>query len=191
MNEEESIAQSGEPAAPTSDSAVIRATGQGHEAWFALLDGWGATDRAHPEIAAWLGAEHGVSGWWSQSITVAYERARGLRAQHEMRDGFQVGATRTIAADATVVLAAFTDEAIRGAWLPDAPMSPRPTRAAGTARFDWSDPPSRVVVHVTPKGEGRTSLSISHERLPDAEVAEELKARWREHLGVLKEMLDG
>ena len=55
------------------------ATGKGHGEWFGLLDAWGATDHSHTEIARWLNAEHGVPGWWSQNITVNYERARGMR----------------------------------------------------------------------------------------------------------------
>ena len=32
----------------TSDNAMRRVTGKGHEEWFALLDAWGATDSASP-----------------------------------------------------------------------------------------------------------------------------------------------
>ena len=50
-----------------------------------MLDGWEAASRSHTEIARWLREEHGVDGWYSQSITVGYERARGLRAPGERR----------------------------------------------------------------------------------------------------------
>jgi len=118
------------------DASMVERTGRSHAEWFALLDAWGAADRTHTEIARWLGTEHGVPGWWTQSITVAYERARGRRARHQMTAGFEVTVNRTVEVDASTALSAFTDDAVREQWLPDAAMRPRPTRAAATARFD-------------------------------------------------------
>ncbi len=173
-----------------ADGSMRRATGKGHAEWFALLDAWGATDHNHTEIARWLGEAHGVPGWWTQNVTVAYERARGMRARHQMRDGFSVTATKTVAADAEPALAAFTSVPLRRRWLPDAPLRQRPTRAALSARFDWSDPPSRVIVTVVPKGTAKTLVAVAHEQLPDAETGERLKNAWRGWLGVLKAFLE-
>ena len=83
-----------------SDEAMRRGSGRGHAEWFALLDAWSATERTHAAIADWLRTEHGVGSWWTQSITVAYERARGMRGLHEMTDGFSVSVTRTVGVDA-------------------------------------------------------------------------------------------
>ena len=95
----------------TSDDSMRKATGKGHGEWFAILDRWGATGHTHTEIARWLNPEHGVPGWWSQNITVNYERARGMRRPGQMADGFSVSATRTIGAEPERVLKAFTDTA--------------------------------------------------------------------------------
>ena len=173
-----------------ADESMERATGKPHAEWFALLDAWGAADHGHTEIARWLRDTHGVPGWWAQNVTVAYERARGRRAPHQLPDGFSVTATRTVAADAERALAAFTTPTIRGRWLPDAPMRQRPTRAVLTARFDWADPPSRVVVAVASKGPDKVVVAIAHEKLPDAASGERLKAAWREWLGALKLLLE-
>lgn len=174
-----------------SDDAMLRASGRGHAEWFALLDAWGATGHGHTDIARWLSETHGVPGWWTQSITVAYERARGMRARHQMADGFSVSVTRTVTAAAERALEAFTDPSFRGRWAPDVPMRQRPTRAALSARFDWADPPSRVVVTVVPKGVDKTVVAVTHEQLPDSESGERLKSAWREWLGVLKGVLEG
>jgi hypothetical protein len=175
---------------PTSEEAVLSATGRTYPAWFALLDAWGATARRHPEIAAWLADEHGVAPWWRQSVTVAYERARGMRAVHQMTNGFSVGVTRTVAAEPEVALAAFTDPSVRFAWLGDVALSQRRTTAAGSARFDWPDPPSRLVVFVESKGPGRSSVWVSHERLPDTEAATREKAAWKVRLARLKSVIE-
>jgi hypothetical protein len=173
-----------------ADEAMLRATGKRHAEWFALLDAWGATDHSHTEIARWLAESQGTPGWWTQNITVAYERARGMRARHQMRDGFSVSATRTVAAAPEAALAAFTSVSVRDRWLPGAPLRPRPTRAALTVRFDWSDPPSRVVVTLVPKGVDKVVIGVAHEQLPDAESGERLKTAWRGWLGALKSVLE-
>lgn len=178
------------PELMTSDAAMRRRTGKGHDEWFALLDAWGATEHKHPEIARWLSETHGVPGWWTQNITVNYERARGMRRTHEMGDGFSISVTRTVAADPAAALDAFTATSGRQRWLPDAPMRQRPTRAKSTARFDWDEPPSRVVVTVVPKGTDKTLVAVAHEKLPDAAAAARFKIAWREWLGALKAVLE-
>jgi hypothetical protein len=69
-------------------------------------------------------------------------------------------------------------------------MRQRPTRAAHSARFDWADPPSRVIVTVTPKDPDKTVVAVAHEQLPDAEAGERLKYAWRRSLGDLKATLE-
>jgi hypothetical protein len=173
-----------------ADEALIRATGRDHAEWFGILDGWGATEHNHTEIARWLSETHGTPGWWTQNITVAYERARGLRKPGQMANGFTVNVTRTVAVDAATGLEAFTNAAVRDTWLPGAPMRQRPTRAAHTARFDWTDPPSRVVVALVPKDGSRATVAVAHEQLPDIETAERFKAAWRGWLGTLRTVLE-
>jgi hypothetical protein len=171
-----------------ADEAMLRATGKRYAEWFALLDEWGATDHTHTEIARWLSATYGAPGWWVQNLTVSYERARGMRARHQMANGFSVSVTRTVDAGSDRVLAAFTDETERAMWLP-VPMRRRQTRARNTARFDWDEPASRVVVSVAPKDDGRTTITVGHEQLPDAAAGERMKAHWREWLAALRTVL--
>lgn len=178
------------PALLTSDESMRRGSGRGHEEWFALLDEWGAAGRRHPEIATWLRETHGVAGWWAQNITVSYERSRGMRGPGQMADGFSVSVSRTVGVPAERALEAFTDATLRSAWLPDAPLRSRPTRAALTARFDWSEPASRVVVAITPKSADRSTVAVAHERLADAATAAAFKAKWRSWLTELKAILE-
>ena len=175
---------------PVADEAMRNATGRAWTDWFALLDDWGATERRHPDIARWLREAHNVDGWWAQSITVGYERARGMRAKHQMATGFVASVNRTVSADLERARSAFTDPMLRGRWLPDITLEPRPTRAATTARFDWPDPPSILVAYFTPKGETKTTVSVQHERLPDEATADRLKSYWRERLLALKDNLE-
>jgi hypothetical protein len=175
---------------PVADERVLEATGRGWQAWFELLDGWGAAARSHTEIARWLREEQGVDGWYAQSITVGYERARGLRAPGQRPDGFAVGASRTIAVPVERLFEVFTDEALRARWLPGADMSIRTATAPRTARFDWEDSSTRVIVGFDAAGDTRSRIALSHERLPDADSAEEMKSWWRERLTLLKARLE-
>lgn len=175
---------------PVADEKVVEATGRGWQAWFEVLDEWGAESGSHTETARWLREEHGVNGWYSQTLTVGYQRARGIRAPGEHGDGFSVGVTRTIAVPVERLFAAFDDVALREGWLPGADMRPRTATAPKSARYDWEDGSTRVNVYFAEKGDAKSNVAISHERLPGADTAEEMKGWWRERLTALKSQLE-
>ncbi len=174
-----------------AEEKVLEVTGRGWQDWFRLLDEWGAPSRTHTEIARWLREEHRVDGWYAQALTVGYERARGLRAPGEKADGFAVTASRTVAVPVERLFAAFEDVPLRQRWLPGAGMRTRTATAPRSARYDWEDGSTRLIVGFEDKGESKSLVSLSHERLPDAETADEMKAWWRERLTELKALLEG
>ena len=172
------------------DAKIVEATGKTWDEWFSILDAWGARDRKHPEIARHLIDELGVSGWWAQSITVWYERARGMRLKHQQADGFSVTASRTIAVPVEVLYDAFVEDTERTQWFEDASMSLRTSRPPVGARFDWEDGSTRVVVSFEDKGPSKSTVYVAHEKLPDPDEAETTKAMWRERLADLKSHLE-
>ena len=176
---------------PVADERVVEATGRGWKAWFEILDGWNATSRSHAEIARWLQDEHGVPGWYSQSLTVGYEQARGLRAPGQRADGFAAGASRTIGVPVERLFEAFTDDALRERWAPGVDLRVRTATAPRTARYDWEDGSTRVIVGFESAGESKSRVALSHERLPDSDTADEMKSWWRERLIELKSRLEG
>jgi hypothetical protein len=186
---EESNAIEG-PALTVSDEVIRRRTGRGWEEWFDLLDDWGAMARPHPEIARWLRSEHGIDGWSSQSVTVSYERARGLRAVGEHADGFAVTASKTVAVPVEQLYDAFVDASLRERWLPDDNLRERTATRPRSARFDWGDGSTRVIVGFDARDETKSTVSLEHARLPDAAEAERMKAFWRERVAALKEVLE-
>jgi uncharacterized protein YndB with AHSA1/START domain len=131
-----------------------------------------------------------VQGWWAQSITVSYERARGMRAVGQRKDGFAVTATKTVNVPIADLFEAFDDVDERKQWLPDAELSPRTVTERKSARYDWEDGSTRVVVAWEAKDEKKSTIYISHERLPDADTAEAMKAYWRAALVDLKGRLE-
>jgi hypothetical protein len=171
------------------DAKLEEATGKRWDQWFSILDRWGAAKRTHKEIARFLTDEREVPGWWAQTVTVGYERARGMRLKYQQADGFTVSASKTIAVPADAVFDAFVDARKRKNWLTSGTMSLRTRQPSRTARFDWEDGSTRVIVGLTEKGPSKTVVAVAHERLPDADEAEEAKALWKERLAELKTYL--
>jgi uncharacterized protein YndB with AHSA1/START domain len=156
-----------------------------------VLDEWGAARRNHTETARWLREDQGVDGWYAQSITVGYERARGLRAPGEHADGFAVTASKTVAVPVEQLFEAFDDAALRERWLPNADLRLRTATAPRSSRWDWEDGSTRVIVGFEAMGEAKSRVALSHERLPDADSADGMKTWWRERLVALKTQLEG
>jgi len=178
------------PALPMSDETIRSRTGRGWEEWFDLLDEWGAAERPRGEAVRWIGGEHGIEGWGAQAVTITYERARGLRAVGEHPDGFTVTASKTVSVPVERLYEAFVDDSLRRRWLPDGELRERISSKPKSARFDWGDGETRVVVAFIAKGEAKSAAALQHERLSDGQEAERMKAFWRERVAALKEVLE-
>ena len=180
------------PAGMSSDAAMRSNTGKPWAEWVEILDGWGAEEKPHRDIARWLNRERGVDGWWSQQITVGYEIVIGRRVVGQRSDGrFSATATRTVAAPVEELMDAVLDEHRRGEWLPAAPLRPRRSTAERTARFDWDDGASRVVFWFEALGEAKSRVAMEHERLPDKAETDRMKAFWRLALARLRDLVEG
>jgi hypothetical protein len=175
-------------AATMSDEAVRAKTGRGWEEWFALLDADGARERSHREIAE-LAARHGAEPWWRQAVAVSYERARGLREKHQTSSGYQVGASKTIAAPLARVYEAWTDARVLRRWLPGAKFTVRKATAEKSMRITWEDG-SNVEVLFYAKGAAKSQVTVDHRKLPDADTVERMRGFWRERLVRLQELLE-
>ena len=75
-----------------SDAAVKKGSGRSWAEWVKILDAAGATSKTHREIVKIVNA----GSWWSQMVTVGYERIRGLRDKGQRRGGgYEAGKSRT------------------------------------------------------------------------------------------------
>ena len=174
---------------PVSDEAVRKATGRGWDEWLAILDDAGAAGWKHPDIARWVVAEHGISGWWAQSVTVGFERARGLRAEHERPSGLWLSATKTVHVPVERLYEAFAEGKQRNSWLGHAARV-RSSTAPRTINLDWGDG-SRVAARFTAQGAAKSQVALQQDPLPDASAVEDLRAFWRPRLADLKKRLEG
>lgn len=174
-----------------SEAKLQDATGRKWHSWFAVLDAHGAVRRPHPEIVRWLMDEHGLDNWWAQTITVGYEQARGLREPGQNADGWQVSASKTVSVPVKRLYRAFVEDHLRQLWLPGAELRLRTATAHKYARCDWEDGATRVNVGFEALDANKSRIGIVHERLPDSDTADEMKAWWRERVAALKPLLEG
>ncbi len=168
-----------------SDETIRRGSGKSWDEWFAILDAWGAEEHTHTEIARHLHEEHEVSGWWAQTVTVGYERGRGMRGVNQRTSGFYVGVSKTVPVGVNMLFEEFTDTRKRNLWLEPGTLRKRTSQPGKSARFDFRDGESRVHVYFVSKSRSKASVNVQHERLSDEEAVEEMRAFWKERLGEL------
>jgi hypothetical protein len=174
-----------------SDATVKARTGKTWSDWFAILDEAGAVKLGHKRIVALLSEHHRVGPWWQQMVTVAYEQERGLRAKHQTPEGYQVSASKTIAAPVGTVFGEWTDEKARTRWLKAAAFTVRKATRGRSLRIAWGAGASSVDVNFYARGPKKSQVVVDHRRLADADEVARMKAFWIEALDALKTIVEG
>lgn len=185
-----------------SDERCRSATGRSLADWYGVLDAFGALSRGHTDAARHLREEHGVAPWYSQAITVAYERTRGARAPNQKASGmFEVAVTRILPASQDEALSALAERARRRAWL--AAVDPALARAleaglrergftrrrSGTAHLHYRSGRTRVAIDVDALPDGRSRVAVTSARLESPDAVAEARGAWRAALDGLKRHL--
>ena len=171
-----------------SDAAVKEHTGCTWERWVRALDRHGAATMPHREIVALVSTKYKVPDWWSQMVTVGYERIKGLRARGQRRDGsYEATKSRTFGVPVATLFDAWANARRRQAWL-DERVTIRTATAPKSLRIGWSDG-TIVAVGFYAKGTSRSSVAVQHAKLPDRDTAERLKQFWTARLDALGDAL--
>ncbi len=166
------------------EEAVRSATGRGWDDWVDCIEAWDGRTGGHAAIASSLATEHGVEPWWSQTITVGYERITGTRLPYQRPDGtFTAGKSRTVAADTGVLRAMLLDDRHRGDLFPRLPTELRSDPAAKAIRIAIG--PGVAVISLDGRADGRTKVTVAHERLPAFDDVEEWKFYWSDWLDAI------
>lgn len=171
-----------------SDEAVKAKTGCTWERWVYALDRRGADKMSHREITDIVHEKYKIDGWWAQTVTVGYERIKGLRERGQRRGGsYEASKSKTFNVPVSTLFAAFADlEALRR-WLPEAGH----IRAASqnrSARLGMQDG-SIAAFWFTEKGDGKSAVSVQQAKLPDKAAAERAKRYWGARLAALAGLL--
>jgi hypothetical protein len=187
-----------------SDAKSREKTGHGLDHWFDVLDRFDAVQKGHTAAARHLYDVHGVDGWYAQGITVAYERARGVRAINQRRDGgYEVSVSKVLPVATANVVKAFA-ETRRRRWTDGA--DPRLVTALsaaldrssskgfvvkpnGQARLRYAWDSTIVEVYLLPKAGDKSSIVVVSKKLGSQAIVDERRAQWRAALGALAAFL--
>ena len=175
--------------AGTSDATIKAKTGCTWDRWVHALDHHGAEQMSHREIATLVNTKYKIPGWWSQTVTVGYERIKGLRARGQRRDGsYEATKSRTFNVPVTVLFDAWADAKTRRRWLDGAKVNVRTASAPKSMRLDWTDG-TIIAIGFAAKGKSKSAVAVQHEKLPDRDTADRLKQYWSDRLDALGEVL--
>ena len=169
------------------DATVLEKTGRTWQQWCGVLDAVGARELPHAGIAKRLASDWPeLTSWWVQTVTVGYERIRGLRATGQLCTGeFAAAKSKTFAVGIETLYAAFGDDR-REAWM--GPATLRSEQPGRSMRLVWPDG-TLVSAWFTEKGPAKSAVAIQHEGLATAEQRTLMKAAWNDRLVALAKQL--
>jgi hypothetical protein len=171
-----------------ADATVKAKTGKDWASWFSTLDRAGAAKLDHKSIAKLLHEKHDVPGWWSQTVTVEYERARGLRQAHQTADGFTVSASKTLNANLAAAYAATAIAANRKAWFPAGTFKISSQTQDKYINGAWNDA-ARINIGFYSKGENKAQIAVQISKLTSEADVERERTEWKAALAKLQLLL--
>lgn len=182
--------------ADIADDAVVKATGADWGTWMERLKPHHELD--HTARVKALCADHpDLDLWWSQMITVEYERRHGLRVVGQTCAGdFQVSCSKTVPWDRAECLERFVSTPfLQGAdWTPGSVWETGQARVQvrrvddQVVRWFWHDEDgkSTVTVDFWPTKSGdKMQVRFMHAELASLEARDKYRARWKEALEMI------
>ena len=174
---------------PSNTAAIEKGTGRSWDGWLAFLESIGADKLSHKEIAERIAATGDASGWWAQSITVAYEQQIGRRVPGQDGDGaFQVSTTKTFPGTMDEALDAWVALIGDRKSLSDVAITRGP-ETSSTEKFRYwrcgLEDGSRVGVSIYQKAPGKASIGLGHEKLESEAQVEHWRVFWKDMLAGL------
>jgi len=176
----------------TSDAAVEKATGKSWSEWFSILDRAGAKKMPHIEIARhvydkYLGKKKTKlapdvakkGGWWSQMVTVEYERSRGMRAVNQTSSGFNVSVHGTFDLPVSRLFTAWQKVARKNGLVESTVHKNK------TIRYKAEKGKPLYVVMFMPKGSQKSRIGFEVMRLAKPSEVEKARAKWKNELAKL------
>lgn len=167
---------------PMNTASIEQETGRSWPAWCEALDQRGARALSHPQIVEQVHAEGVESGWWAQTITVAYEQAIGRRIPGQTSTGsFSAAVSRTLPGEPAAVLARWCAVVDGMATFDGVAPRTAPTTAETPKRLYWRAKfadGSSVAVSFERKPGGKTMVAVGHDNLADAAEVLARKQYW-------------
>lgn len=174
-----------------SDDKIAAKTGRTWADWVRVLDADDAAAMPHRDIAALVHGKHHVGDWWAQTVTVGYERIKGLRERGQRLDGtYEVGKSKTFNVPVKTLFQAWAEDATRRRWLDGVKSVVRTARPPKVIRLQWPDG-TIVVVGFTAKGDAKSNVALAHTKLRDRDASDAARKDWTRRLDTLAALLAG
>jgi hypothetical protein len=173
-----------------SDDAVKKSTGKVWPEWFALMNKAGARKMEHKAIAEMLHKKHGLSGWWSQMVTVQYEQEIKGRKKHAKPEVYQISKSKTLQYSASKVFSVIQYPALRKSWLKNPDFAITKSAKNKSIRGKWVDGKTNIEFQFYQKDKIKTQLVIQHSKISSEKEAEKLKKYWERNLNFLTKYLE-
>lgn len=167
-----------------SDDRIVEKTGKSWAQWLKIINSFGGKDLTHKEIAQHL-SELGVSGWYSQMLSVKYEQSIGRRVKGQDSDGtFTKGVGKVVNGELDEVYAKWLEtvaslNTYNGQDVLDTRKSEsdkwrywRANMADGT----------RTVVGIHQQKPGKVGFAIDQQKCVTKESADQWQDFWREFI---------
>jgi len=172
-----------------SDAAVKQKTGCTWEKWVWALDRVEAYSWPHSRIATYIREKYQPPSWWTQTVTVGYERIKGLRAIGQRRDGgYMANKSKTFSVPVPPLYRAVSDRRFRVRWLPEGVSRFSSSRREKYLRGRGADGTPLEFVF-SARGRGRSTIQVQQGPLPDAAAASRVRRFWGERLAALGQLL--
>lgn len=164
-------------------AAIEKATSSAWPEWCAHLNHAGAKDLPHGEIVKVIEKLGPISGWWAQSVAVAYEQHIGRRKPGQGSDGrFTASVSRTFNAAPEQVFADWKAKAADQTEFGGRQLQEPATVSRTLKRLYWRCKfvdGSRLAISIEAKSPGKSLASLTHEGLRTSAQIEKAKTYWR------------
>jgi uncharacterized protein YndB with AHSA1/START domain len=165
-------------------------TGESPEDWFALIDRRLGPSPGRKAVGDFLFKEMKVDAWWTTTLVVGYEAARGIVEKDGRPRGYSICVTKAIAAAPDKVFAAITDAQWARADTKVAVQKATPGKLIRFALEGSGHPAGELVeIKLTPSG-GKCSIVLNHERIQERGRADGLREAWAGILNSWKASLE-
>lgn len=165
-------------------------TGRTPEEWFTLIDTRLESSPGRKAVGDFLFKEMKVDAWWTTTLAVGYEAARGIVEKDGRPRGYNICVTKAIAAPPDKVFALIADAKWAGA---DTKVAVQKATPGKRIRFvlEGAGHPSGELVEIKLTASGaKCSIVLNHERIQDRGRADGLREAWGELLNGWKASLE-
>lgn len=169
-----------------SDESVITKTGKSLNEWCDIIEAWSGDQTDHTAVATYLRDEIGIDSWWAQGITVSFERITGKRLPYQQKDGtFTASKSRVLPMPEHELRQLFLSDEERDNLFPEqhTELLSKPDAKNLKLKLELGT----AILWMEAQKNGKTKITVSHEKLPTFDDVEQCKFYWDELLGAIEE----